>query len=189
MSDEVLNETPETEPQAKPEEKVSDINTRLAALEKMYKEQKSINDGINRRNSTLEEELKAEKAAHMTDKERLEYEEKQARTALEKEKAELAKAKRDYMVTRALADDKLDPTITELMRMPDDDAGMDEWKATFNKILNATVEQRVNAILSGGPKPKSGEPPKPSKQLNTKEDAMMATPEEQLAYLEQEINK
>jgi len=187
MAEEVVTPTPPVEPVVEPKIEDDKLDTRLAALEKTFQEQKQINDGINRRNSELEKELEAEKKAHMKDGERLEYENQQKEQALKDRETRVLELEQNTLITNKLAAEGIDLSAMKLMVKPSADEEVDAWIANVKSLISELVEQTVNENLTRGPKPKSGATLTLVKPLNTKEDAMNATPEEQLAYLEKNV--
>jgi len=190
MSDVV---TPPVEPVVEPkveEPKEENVDNKIKEAMDKYSEQvKSEISGLNRRNTELEKELEAEKTAHMSDKDKLEYEKEQRDKDLAEREERLVEAERKNVITSGLAEKGLDLSVSNLMNKPTNAAELVAWLETFESLVNPEVEKQVNIRLSAGGKPTSGGTPTTVKPLNSFEDAKNASEEDFKAYLETQMGE
>jgi len=131
-------------------------------------------------------EIEALKKASMDAKQLAEYERTQREEQVADREKRVEMSEHKLMVTQALANAKLPPSVATLMTAPKDAEGMGVWIEALLSIVNGVASTKVNQTLvgAGNGATQSGKSVEGQKTLETREDGMKATEEQFLADLE-----
>jgi arsenate reductase-like glutaredoxin family protein len=133
-----------------------------------------------------DKELGELKKQAMTESERLKYEKEEAERRASELESRQKELETERLITAGLAAKKLDVSVSELMQKPTDAESLARWLERFEGVIQPEVERRVNEKLVSA-KPKSGGTQEQAPTIETREDAMKASPEEFGKWLETQI--
>jgi len=173
---------------------VEELISRIDGLESQVTDARNDNAGLQRRNTDLATEVDTLTKQSLSANDRQKYEAEQAQRKLDEQEKrndlrENTLDKREIMAELGIPEKfatRIFGKTKEELRA-DGTAFMEIYRADVKEISGKEVTEQL--IGSGEAAAKSGKAAEGQKTLETREDAMNATPEEQLAYLETEMAK
>ena len=161
MSDEANVGAESVESQESQDSGEVDFESRLKAMETELAERKKSEAGLHRaisetkkENEQLQREVEEKAKAAMDDTQRLVYEKEAAEKKAAESDARYEEMQRTSMISDGVAQNKLDPSVTKLMRVPTTLEERDDWFATYKALQEPYVATTVNERLAGAPTPK-----------------------------------